>query len=86
MQGIVFLDKALFTSFHCTLPTSEVDDDDTDSFATDLPNFQISLSALLETLQIFGAAEASKYITVSSAFRFIAPIFFALFCLLLINY
>lgn len=59
MQGIVFLDKALFTSFDCALPTSEVDEDDLDSFASDLPNFQISLSALLETLQIFGAAEAS---------------------------
>ena len=63
MQGIVFLDKALFTSYNCTLPTSEVDDDNPDSFASDLPNIQISLSALLETLQIFGAADASKYIS-----------------------
>lgn len=60
MQGIVFLDQALFTSFNCNLPVSEVDEDDPDSFASDLPNFQISLPALLETLQIFGAADASK--------------------------
>ena len=66
MQGIVFLDKALFTSFNCTLPVSEADEDDPDSFASNLPNFQISLSALLETLQIFGAADASKYIPVPS--------------------
>jgi len=67
MQGIVFLDKALFTSFNCILPASEVDEDDPDSFASDLPNFQISLSALLETLQIFGASDASKYILGSNA-------------------
>jgi cell cycle checkpoint protein len=53
MQGIVFLDKALFTSFNCTLPVFERDE------VQDLPNFQISLSAFLETLQIFGASEAS---------------------------
>ena len=63
MQGIVFLDKGLFTSFNCTLPASEVEEDDPDLFTSDLPNFQISLSALLETLQIFGAADASKYIS-----------------------
>lgn len=59
--GIVFLDKALFTSFTCAIPVSEPEpnEDDPDSFAPDLPNFQISLSALLETLQIFGAADAS---------------------------
>jgi cell cycle checkpoint protein len=55
----VFLDKALFTSFNCSLPIPEPDAEDPDSFAPDLPNFQISLSALLETLQIFGAADAS---------------------------
>lgn len=53
--GIVFLDKALFTTFNCALP--EVAEDEVDSVA-DLPNFQVSLSALLETLQIFGATEA----------------------------
>ncbi|KAH8597620.1 Rad1/Rec1/Rad17 [Bisporella sp. PMI_857] len=59
MQGIVFLDKALFTSFTYTLPVVEPGEDDPDTFASDLPNFQISLSALLETLQIFGAADAN---------------------------
>jgi cell cycle checkpoint protein len=60
-SGTVFLDKALFTSFNCSIPVSEpeADKDDPDSFALELPNFQISLSALLETLQIFGAADAS---------------------------
>jgi cell cycle checkpoint protein len=51
----VFLDKALFTTFNYTLPDPA--DDDPDSTIV-LPNFQISLSALLETLQIFGATES----------------------------
>ncbi|PBP19333.1 Rad1-domain-containing protein [Diplocarpon rosae] len=55
MQGIVFLDKALFTTFSCVLP--EPDTSDTDAEAPDLPNFQVSLAALLETIQIFGAAD-----------------------------
>lgn len=55
--GIVFLDKALFTSFNCFIPALEPDEDDPENFPTDLPNFQISLTALLETLQIFGAAD-----------------------------
>jgi cell cycle checkpoint protein len=55
--GIVFLDKALFTTFNCTLPDPTEDDSDS-TIAS--PNFQISLSALLETLQIFGAAETSS--------------------------
>jgi len=59
VQGIVFLDKALFTSFSCVLPVPDADDDDPDSFASDLPNFQISLTSLLETLQIFGASDTS---------------------------
>jgi cell cycle checkpoint protein len=56
-SGIIFLDKALFTTFNCTLPEPEPSDDDPDSATADLPNFSISLSALLETLQIFGAAD-----------------------------
>ncbi|KAI6713584.1 hypothetical protein PZA11_005849 [Diplocarpon coronariae] len=55
MQGIVFLDKALFTTFSCLLP--QQDSDDTDAETPDLPNFQVSLAALLETIQIFGAAD-----------------------------
>jgi len=65
LSGIVFLDKALFTTFNCNLPEAEgqpepVDDSPHhDSAEPDLPNFQISLSALLQTLQIFGAADAT---------------------------
>jgi cell cycle checkpoint protein len=58
--GIVFLDKALFTTFNCSLPEPDPSDDDPDSVASDLPNFSISLSALLETLQIFGAADLTS--------------------------
>lgn len=55
--GIVFLDKALFTTFSCTLP--EPDHEEAEVDTPDLPNFQVSLAALLETLQIFGAADPS---------------------------
>ncbi|KAI9648588.1 checkpoint clamp complex protein Rad1 [Ciborinia camelliae] len=58
MQGIVFLDKALFTTLNCTLPEPDPEEDQDDVSSNDLPLFQISLSALLETLQIFGAADA----------------------------
>ncbi|KAJ5037214.1 uncharacterized protein L3040_007393 [Drepanopeziza brunnea f. sp. 'multigermtubi'] len=61
MQGVVFLDKALFTSFNCSLPKPGPDDADADADAEaetpDNPTFQVSLAALLETLQIFGAAD-----------------------------
>ncbi|TGO84965.1 hypothetical protein BPOR_0446g00080 [Botrytis porri] len=61
MQGIVFLDKALFTTFNCTLPEPNPEDfEEEDASSNDLPAFQISLSALLETLQIFGAADATS--------------------------
>ncbi|PQE18807.1 repair Rad1 Rec1 Rad17 protein [Rutstroemia sp. NJR-2017a WRK4] len=56
--GIVFLDKALFTTFNCAVPTPEPDADQEDA-SDDIPSFQISLVALLETLQIFGAADAA---------------------------
>jgi cell cycle checkpoint protein len=65
IPGIVFLDKALFTTFNCNLPETEgqpepIDGDSHhESAEPDLPNFQMSLSALLETLQIFGAADAT---------------------------
>ncbi|CAG8980797.1 hypothetical protein HYALB_00003722 [Hymenoscyphus albidus] len=58
MQGIVFLDKALFTSFKFNQPAGEVSEEDPEFAAPDLPNFQTSLAALLETLQIFGAENA----------------------------
>ncbi|GKT41845.1 DNA damage checkpoint control protein rad1 [Colletotrichum spaethianum] len=49
MQGTAFLDKKLFTSY--VLNLGEEDDA--------LPNFQITLPALLETLQIFGAVDVA---------------------------
>jgi cell cycle checkpoint protein len=58
--GIVFLDKALFTTFNCSLLEPDPSDDDPSSVASDLPNFSISLAALLETLQIFGAADLTN--------------------------
>src|ERR1700742_3827725 len=51
VQGLTFLDKALFSSYSCTLPA---DNDHA------LPAFSISITALLETLQIFGIAEAAS--------------------------
>ncbi|KAL8734062.1 MAG: hypothetical protein Q9181_003346 [Wetmoreana brouardii] len=55
IQGIAFLEKTLFTSYTCTSPIGSPaeDDDDDDTIV-----FQISLTALLETLQIFGVNEA----------------------------
>ena len=58
--GIVFLDKALFTTFSCTVPEANPSEDEPNAVQPDLPHFQISLSALLETLQIFGAADAAN--------------------------
>jgi cell cycle checkpoint protein len=49
VQGITFLDKALFTSYDLYME---------DADETELPAFEISMPALLETLQIFGLQEA----------------------------
>ncbi|OHE90771.1 repair protein Rad1/Rec1/Rad17 [Colletotrichum orchidophilum] len=46
--GTAFLDKKLFTSYSLNLAEDEP-----------LPNFQITLPALLETLQIFGAVDVA---------------------------
>lgn len=62
-QGVAFLDKALFTSFAYNHPSPN--DENSPEFVLETPNFQISLSALLETLQIFGASDSS--------FRFSKP-------------
>ena len=48
ISGIAFLDKALFTAYTYSPPAHE----DTEDFEP--PPFQISLSSLLETLQILG--------------------------------
>ncbi|CAO1605459.1 checkpoint clamp complex protein Rad1 [Xanthoria calcicola] len=54
VQGVAFLEKSLFTSYNYAPPTSsQTDDDEIDDTAV----FQISLAALLETLQIFGVNE-----------------------------
>lgn len=50
VQGITFLDKALFTSYDLYVDVEEV---------TEIPPFEISMPALLETLQIFGLQENS---------------------------
>jgi cell cycle checkpoint protein len=61
-----FLDKSLFTTYSFNAPTppsntqhSDSDDDDNDPPPTSTPTFQISLPALLETLQIFGLTDPS---------------------------
>lgn len=56
-SALAFLDKSLFTTFHYDAPTpSEASNPDSDNEA-DPPTFEISLTALLETLQIFGFAD-----------------------------
>lgn len=57
-SGVAFLDKALFTTFKYDPPVPYEDDDPPEP-----PIFQISLPALLETLQIFGAADTSTRIS-----------------------
>ncbi|KAL3958467.1 hypothetical protein ACCO45_006629 [Purpureocillium lilacinum] len=53
MQGVAFLDKALFSAYSVNLPPAE------DGEAPELPNFQISLASFLEVLQIFGAVDVA---------------------------
>jgi cell cycle checkpoint protein len=48
IQGITFLDKSLFTSY-----------DFNEQELTELPPFEVSMPAILETLQIFGLSEVS---------------------------
>ncbi|KUL84661.1 hypothetical protein ZTR_06709 [Talaromyces verruculosus] len=64
MQGLVFLDRALFTTYTFNAPPRQDRNDDTlddEDSAVDLyPQFLISLTALLETLQIFGIGDASQ--------------------------
>ena len=47
----------MFTTLKVSLPAPDVSDGE----PQDLPIFQISLTALLETLQIFGAADATRF-------------------------
>ncbi|KAK1835498.1 repair protein Rad1/Rec1/Rad17-domain-containing protein [Podospora conica] len=53
MQGVVHWNKSLFTTYKTNLPAAE--DGEEDPLP---PLFQISVPALLETLQIFGAVDA----------------------------
>ncbi|KAI9725614.1 MAG: ssDNA endodeoxyribonuclease [Chrysothrix sp. TS-e1954] len=60
MQGLAFLDKSLFTTYRfdtSSLPQDNDTDTDTDSSA---PPFQISLTALLETLQILISTDPAR--------------------------
>lgn len=60
MQGTANWDKGLFSSYTINPPPVQHNEDDSDDSAeADIPPFQISLSALMETLQIFGAADAA---------------------------
>lgn len=65
VQGLAFLDKALFTSYMFNHPT-EINDGNgesgvnNDSEPAYYPHFVISLSALLETLKIFGIKDSSS--------------------------
>lgn len=58
MQGLVFLRKDLFTSYMYNAPPTHGTEEETQEEEEDTsPTFQISLSSLLETLQIFGVNE-----------------------------
>lgn len=67
MQGLAFLDKALFTNFTFNPPSASNEaleknsngGADVESDDVVYPHFLISLSALLETLQIFGINDTS---------------------------
>ncbi|GAB1310038.1 checkpoint clamp complex protein Rad1 [Madurella fahalii] len=63
MQGVAHWSKTLFTSYTTNLPPAPTREDDAsdenDGNEAANPTFQISLPALLETLQIFGAADAA---------------------------
>ena len=62
-SGIAFLDKNLFTAYTYTpqkeVSISERADNEEEDEDLDIPPFEISLSSLLETLQIFGINDAT---------------------------
>ncbi|KAL2000429.1 hypothetical protein VTN02DRAFT_3077 [Thermoascus thermophilus] len=61
MQGLAFLDKTLFSTYTFNAPPTESSNahDESDEEGVTYPRFLISLSALLETLQIFGINDTS---------------------------
>jgi cell cycle checkpoint protein len=72
MQGLAFLDKALFTNYIFNAPpnTNNTDAEDEDDGLSDnviYPRFLISLSALLETLQVFGINDTTAPMTGTSS-------------------
>lgn len=71
IQGLSFLEKGLFTSYAfndvSAVHNSPRKQDDTISETATTPNFQISLVALLETLQIFGISDSTS--SASHSFR-----------------
>ncbi|KAL2165548.1 hypothetical protein VTH06DRAFT_850 [Thermothelomyces fergusii] len=60
MQGVAHWSKSLFTTYNTNLPSAPSAGEDAEADDDPMfPTFQISLPALLETLQIFGAADAA---------------------------
>ncbi|KAL4943378.1 hypothetical protein BDV06DRAFT_211130 [Aspergillus oleicola] len=63
VQGLAFLDKALFTTYTFNSPATHIEEDDTmedaETDGSNYPYFVVSLSALLETLKIFGVGDSS---------------------------
>lgn len=73
VQGLVFLDNNLFSSYNfdsasfCDTANAVADE------TTSAPSFQIDLSALLETLQIFGLPDATYVASRNSSGGFNTP-------------
>lgn len=59
MSGVAHWSKGLFTTYTANLPTAHASTEDDEDDEPTPPTFQVSLPALLETLQIFGAADAA---------------------------
>ncbi|KAL9116123.1 MAG: hypothetical protein Q9227_000492 [Pyrenula ochraceoflavens] len=60
IQGLAFLEKELFTSFSFNPFPANPDDVEPEATHSNTPIFQISLAALLETLQIFGVSDPAS--------------------------
>jgi cell cycle checkpoint protein len=60
MEGMAFLEKALFTAYHYNAPPPSSPRSDASTAETNNPVFAVSLPSLLETLQIFGLTAESK--------------------------
>jgi cell cycle checkpoint protein len=57
LEGMVFLERSLFTSFQYNAPPPSSPTSDASAEEVTTPTFSISLPSLLETLQIFGLTE-----------------------------